>query len=32
MFPPAPTPRKEDLEMESGEYFLNQAQKERKRR
>lgn len=30
LFPPAPQPRKEDLEMETGEYFLKP--KERKRR
>lgn len=30
-FPPAPTPRQEDLQMESGEYFLRPEQKEAKR-
>jgi hypothetical protein len=31
VMPPAPTPRKEDLEMESGEYFINeQTRKENK--
>lgn len=29
-FPPAPQPRKEDLELASGEYFLKPAEKERK--
>jgi len=28
VFPPPQTPRKEDLEMESGQYFLNKAQKD----
>lgn len=28
LFPPAQTPRKEDLEMESGEYFLKQSSKD----
>jgi len=32
VFPPEPTPRKEDIAMESGEYFLTQAEKERKRK
>lgn len=27
-FPPAPTPRQEDLQMESGEYFMKAEQKE----
>lgn len=30
-FPPAQTPRKVDLEMESGEYFLSKKQKEAKK-
>jgi ribosomal RNA assembly protein len=30
-FPPAQLPRKEDLQMESGEYFLSAEQKEAKR-
>ena len=29
-FPPAPQPRKEDLELESGEYFLKPSERERK--
>ncbi|KAI9096590.1 ribosomal RNA assembly protein mis3 [Phlyctochytrium arcticum] len=28
LFPPAPMPRKEDLEIESGEYFLSKTQKD----
>merc|ERR1712159_404608 len=32
VFPPAPTPRKEDLQMESGEYFLNEQEREHKKR
>ena len=28
VFPPAQTPRKIDLEMESGEYFLKQEERE----
>jgi ribosomal RNA assembly protein len=31
-FPPAQTPRKEDLELESGEYFLSAQEKETKKR
>eukprot|EP00918_Siedleckia_nematoides_P056913 GHVU01124153.1.p1 GENE.GHVU01124153.1~~GHVU01124153.1.p1 ORF type:complete len:353 (-),score=75.27 GHVU01124153.1:204-1262(-) len=30
LFPPLPTPRKEDIEMETGEYFLTAAAKERR--
>lgn len=30
-FPPAPTPRQEDLQMESGEYFMRPEQKEAKK-
>lgn len=30
-FPPAPTPRQEDLQMESGEYFMKPEQREAKR-
>lgn len=29
-FPPAPTPRKEDVEMETGEYFLKEEEKNAK--
>lgn len=32
VFPPQPTPRKEDLQMESGEYFLDQKEKEARQR
>lgn len=32
VFPPQPTPRKEDLQMESGEYFLEQKEKEARQR
>jgi len=31
-FPPAPMPRKVDLQLESGEYFLSQEQKQAKQR
>ena len=31
-FPPAPTPRKVDLQIESGEYFLSQEQKDARQR
>jgi ribosomal RNA assembly protein len=31
-FPPAPVPSKKDLQMESGEYFLNEAQREAKKK
>eukprot|EP00930_Biecheleria_cincta_P069805 TRINITY_DN57501_c0_g1_i1.p1 TRINITY_DN57501_c0_g1~~TRINITY_DN57501_c0_g1_i1.p1 ORF type:complete len:385 (-),score=105.37 TRINITY_DN57501_c0_g1_i1:22-1176(-) len=32
VFPPQPTPRKEDLQMESGEYFLDEKEKEARQR
>lgn len=32
VFPPQPTPRKEDLQMETGEYFLNEKEKELRKR
>lgn len=32
VFPPQPTPRKEDLLMESGEYFLNEQERQQKKR
>lgn len=31
-FPPAQTPRKVDLQIESGEFFLNETQRENKRK
>merc|ERR1712060_135789 len=30
VFPPQPTPRKEDLQMETGEYFLNEQERKAK--
>ncbi|CAE7681560.1 KRR1 [Symbiodinium sp. CCMP2592] len=32
VFPPQPAPRKEDLQMESGEYFLNEKEKQLRQR
>merc|ERR1712217_620634 len=32
VFPPQPQPRKEDLQMESGEYFLNEQERQAKQR
>ncbi|CAJ1451119.1 unnamed protein product [Effrenium voratum] len=32
VFPPQPMPRKEDLQMESGEYFLNEKEKQLRQR
>merc|ERR1711920_210380 len=32
IFPPQQTPRKEDLLMESGEYFLNEAERQQRKR
>jgi ribosomal RNA assembly protein len=32
VFPPQPMPRKEDLQMESGEYFLNEQERQAKQR
>lgn len=31
-FPPAPVPSKVDLQLDSGEYFLNEAQREAKKK
>lgn len=31
-FPPAPVPSKIDLQLDSGEYFINEAQREAKRK
>merc|ERR1711972_1151670 len=30
VFPPQPTPRKEDIQMETGEYFLNEQERKSK--
>merc|ERR1712113_633247 len=30
VFPPQPTPRKEDIQMETGEYFLNEQERQQK--
>merc|ERR1711865_529218 len=30
--PPQPTPRKEDLQMETGEYFLNEQERDQKKK
>mmetsp|Transcript_85530 Transcript_85530/g.151384 ORF Transcript_85530/g.151384 Transcript_85530/m.151384 type:complete len:384 (+) Transcript_85530:39-1190(+) len=32
VFPPQPTPRKEDLQMESGEYFLDEKERQARQR